>query len=74
MEAFAQSESELHSTLEIYGNEFEFLVATDPDVRQSLLGRMRPVRGRGVKSAPKVTPVRQLLSSASPALKEQLAR
>jgi len=73
MEAFAQSESELHSTLEIYGSEFEFLVATDPDVRQSLLSRMRPTRARGAAKV-KTPPVRQMLSAASPELRGQLAR
>jgi hypothetical protein len=70
LEAFGQEEFELHRTLEIYGHELEFLVATDPDVRQGLLSRMQPARKRGVKVM--ATPVRQLLSSASPALKAHL--
>ena len=73
IEAFGQSERELHSTLETYSHELEFLVSTDPDVRQGLLNRMRPTRARGT-TAVKASSVRQLLSGASPELKKRLAR
>jgi len=70
-EAFGQEERELQSTLEIYGSELEFLVATDPDVRQGLLNRMRPTRARGATTV-KALPARQVLSTASPELKKKL--
>lgn len=73
MEAFGQSERELHCTVETYGLELEFLVATDPDVRQGLLNRMLPTRARGTKDI-KASSTRQLLSGASPELKKRLAR
>jgi thermitase len=73
MEAFGQAERQLDRTLETYGHEFEFLVATDPDVRQGLLNQMRPTRARGA-AAVKAPLVRQVLSAASPELKKRLAR
>ncbi len=73
MEAFGQPERELHSTLETYGHELEFLVATDPDVRQGILTRMRPTRSRGTRAL-KASSVRQVLSGASPEFKKRLTR
>lgn len=73
-DAFGQTERELHRTLETYGHELEFLVATDPNVRQGFLDRMRPQRGRGLKAKAEAPPVHRLLSAASPALKARLVR
>jgi thermitase len=74
MEAFGQSERELHRTLESYGSELEFLVATDPDARQGLLNQMRPIRARRAREVGKALPVSQVLSAASPELRKRLAR